>query len=90
MTDELDAKSKSTDIELAGMIRGIKGARLRIMRTTFRGREMIDCRLFWSDAEGNLRPTQKGLCLFREEFKAFAGIVEAVEAMLEAETNDHL
>ncbi|NBU98807.1 MAG: transcriptional regulator [Spirochaetia bacterium] len=55
-----------------------KGECLRIMISEYKGKKLLNIRIWYTDKEGELKPTQKGITLSPEDYEAFKnGIDEA-------------
>ena len=48
---------------------------VRISRTTFKGHELVDCRVYFENDSGGWQASKKGLCQRPETFARFAGAV---------------
>jgi len=57
---------------------------LRISLATFKGRTYVDLRLFYTDANGELQPTKKGITVTPELWDAFREGVAKAEEELQA------
>ncbi len=61
---------------------------IRVRVQEFRGKAYIDCRVFYTDEQGEQRPSKKGLCLpvtFLTDFvKALADVQKQLEEQDEA------
>jgi hypothetical protein len=61
------------------------GDTLRVSLNTYKGRTYIDLRLFYQDANGELRPTKKGVTVTPELWdESRAGVAAAEVALQEA------
>jgi len=56
---------------------------LRTSFATYKGRTYIDVRVFYLDANGELRPTKKGVTVTPELWDEFRAAVAAAEAALQ-------
>lgn len=55
-----------------------KGECLRVMISEYKGKKLLNIRIWYTDKEGELKPTQKGITLSPEDYDAFKkGIEEA-------------
>jgi len=48
---------------------------VRISRTTFKGHDLVDCRVYFENGKGSWLASKKGLCLSPNAFVRFAGAV---------------
>jgi len=44
------------------------GHLIRVTENTFEGRDLVDVRVYYSDENGALKPTRKGIAIRREQF----------------------
>ncbi|MCL5671230.1 MAG: transcriptional coactivator p15/PC4 family protein [Acidobacteria bacterium] len=51
---------------------------VRAVLKTWNGRELFDIRVFYRNDAGEMKPTQKGLCLSLEKLPELQGVVEAL------------
>jgi len=56
---------------------------LRVSLTTFKGRTYVDIRLFYTDANGELAPTKKGVTITPELWDEFRTGIAAAENELQ-------
>ena len=62
---------------------------LRISLSTFKGKNYIDIRLFYTDANGELQPTKKGVTLTPELWDEFRAGMAAAETELQTKNLWH-
>jgi hypothetical protein len=55
---------------------------IRISLTEYRGRKLIDARVYYSDDEGQFRPTKKGISLAVERYTDFKRAILTLEKLL--------
>ncbi len=55
---------------------------MQISVSTFKGRTYVDIRLYFTDADGNLKPTKKGVTVPPELWDQFRQGLQAAEAEL--------
>jgi hypothetical protein len=55
---------------------------IRVSITEYRGRKLIDMRVYYSDDEGQYRPTKKGVSLAVERYTDFKRAMLALEKVL--------
>lgn len=55
---------------------------IRISLTEYRGRKLIDMRVYYSDDEGQYRPTKKGVSLSADRYTDFKRAMLALEKLL--------
>jgi len=55
---------------------------VRVSLTEYRGRKLVDVRIYYSDAEGQYRPTKKGVSLSLEVYPDFKRAMLALEKVL--------
>ena len=55
---------------------------VRVSLTEYRGRKLVDVRVYYSDAEGQYRPTKKGVALSVDVYPDFKRAMLALEKIL--------
>lgn len=55
---------------------------IRLSLTEYRGRKLIDARVYYSDDEGQYRPTKKGISLSVERYTDFKRAMLTLEKLL--------
>jgi predicted phosphoadenosine phosphosulfate sulfurtransferase len=55
---------------------------IRLSLTEYRGRKLVDVRVYYSDDEGQYRPTKKGVSLSVERYADFKRAMLALEKLL--------
>lgn len=55
---------------------------VRVSLTEFRGRKLIDFRVYYADDEGQYKPTKKGVALNAEAYPEFKQAMLALEKIL--------
>ena len=55
---------------------------VHVSLTEYRGRKLVDVRIYYSDAEGQYRPTKKGVSLSLEVYPDFKRAMLALEKVL--------
>jgi len=55
---------------------------VRVSLTEYRGRKLVDVRVYYSDAEGQYRPTKKGVSLNVDVYPDFRRAMLALEKVL--------
>lgn len=55
---------------------------VRISLTEFRGRQLIDVRVYYTDDEGEYRPTRKGISLAVDAYLDFRNAVARLDKLL--------
>jgi len=60
----------------------LRGEVLRIAVSEYKGKKNLNIRIWYTDKEGNLRPTQKGITISVEDYQAFKEAVEQAGSLL--------
>jgi hypothetical protein len=55
---------------------------VRVSLTEYRGRKLVDVRVYYSDSEGQYRPTKKGVSLSVDVYPDFKRAMVALEKVL--------
>ena len=55
---------------------------VRVSLTEYRGRKLVDVRVYYSDSEGQYRPTKKGVALSVDVYPDFKRAMLALEKIL--------
>jgi hypothetical protein len=55
---------------------------VRVSLTEYRGRKLVDVRVYYSDSEGQYRPTKKGVALSVDVYPDFKRALLALEKIL--------
>ena len=55
---------------------------VRVSLTEYRGRKLVDIRVYYSDSEGQYRPTKKGVALSVDVYPDFKRAMLALEKIL--------
>ena len=55
---------------------------VRVSLTEYRGRKLVDVRVYYSDSEGQYRPTKKGVSLSLDVYPDFKRAMLALEKIL--------
>jgi hypothetical protein len=55
---------------------------VRVSLTEYRGRKLVDMRVYYSDDEGQYRPTKKGVSLSLDAYPDFKRALAALEKIL--------
>ena len=55
---------------------------VRVSLTEYRGRKLVDVRVYYSDSEGQYRPTKKGVSLSVDVYPDFKHALLALEKIL--------
>lgn len=73
---------------------GSKNAPIKITLKTYKGNEIIDIRKFYSDKDGNLKPTRKGISLTRRKvyplLKSLAKNIDQINSFFEENRDENL
>lgn len=88
MAEEQRGEAESPKGELTlGRIPRRVGEELRILRTTYAGRQWVDIRLWFERVPGDWCPTKKGITVRAEDAARLAQILGDAVAMLERGRN---
>ncbi|MCB1141675.1 MAG: transcriptional coactivator p15/PC4 family protein [Leptospiraceae bacterium] len=58
-----------------------KGECLLVAISEFKGKKNLNIRIWYTDKEGNLKPTQKGVTISPEDFEAFKEAINSAGSL---------
>lgn len=61
---------------------------VRVVRRKYRGRDLVDVRVYYEDDMGSWKPTKSGIALRLEKWQEFAEAVQTASAKLGANPED--
>lgn len=54
----------------------VRGEVLRVVVSEYKGKKNLNIRIWYTDKEGNLKPTQKGVTISPEDYEEFKQAIE--------------
>jgi len=60
---------------------------VRVTRSNFAGKRLVDIRVFYEDSEGNMKPTKKGISIQVSKFPELMQALQKTETFLGEECN---
>ncbi len=62
-----------------------RGEVLRVEISEYKGKKNLNIRIWYTDKEGNLKPTQKGVTISPEDYEEFKKAIEQASSFLSNE-----
>lgn len=62
-----------------------RGEVLRVVVSEYKGKKNLNIRIWYTDKEGNLKPTQKGVTISPEDYEEFKQAIEQAGNFLKNE-----